>query len=439
MQHKKLPREFWAHGQKSIVRSLFAPLFLHPSLSLSLAIAAAVAAVPALQQQVNASTAASWQFDPETNELVISLPEGTMPKYSAINRGQIAIDLPNTEVGVDATQLYPQGMVRSVGVTQLQPGTARIVVNLAPGMALRVDRTQFQRIGAENRWVLVPSIEPSGPETVETPPQQPTTPNSDAAEVPPAPAPPAVANVEPNRAQQLTPNEQIRPITVPLVSVRTDEQPQRQVAAGLDRPPEAVAAAPEPRVIPFGEPLPTPSRSSLIPDNSRVPARSATGANFILPIGTSLNLIYPGPNPLRLQRQTSGREVLLLQQEITDSRGNAIVPANTPVIGRFETSNLGSRFVAEAIQVNGRNIPLAASSEPIGGRRPVPRDRSLLRNTGIGGAVLFLLSGLSGVGLLLGAAAGAATTYVAAPQPATVQPGQVVEVQLTEDLPQFGF
>ncbi|NJL70059.1 MAG: hypothetical protein HC894_32575 [Microcoleus sp. SM1_3_4] len=140
-----------------------------------------------------------------------------------------------------------------------------------------------------------------------------------------------------------------------------------------------------------------------------------------------------------MQRQTSGREVLLLQQAITDSRGNAIVPANTPVIGRFETSNLGSRFVAEAIQVNGRNIPLAASSEPIGGRRPVPRDRSLLRNTGIGGAVLFLLSGLSGVGLLLGAAAGAATTYVAAPQPATVQPGQVVEVQLTEDLPQFGF
>jgi AMIN domain len=439
MQHKKLPRECWTYSQKLSLRSLLAPLFLNPSLSLSLAIAAAVAAVPAVHQQVIASTAASWQFDPATNELIISLPEGTTPKYSAIDRSQIAIDLPNTEVGVDATQLYPEGMVRSVGVIQLQPGTARIVVNLAPGMALRTDRTQFQRVGTGNRWVLVPSIEPSSPETADTPAQQPINQNSTTTAESPASAPPAVANLEPNSPQQPTPNEQIRPITVPLVSLRVDEQPRRQVATRFDRPPEAVAAAPEPRVIPFGDPLPTQSRSGAIPDNSRVPARVATGANFILPAGTSLNLIYPGPNPLRLQRQTSGREVLLLQQGITDSQGNAIVPANTPVIGRFETSNLGSRFVAEAIQVNGRNIPLAATSEPIGGRRPVPRDRSLLRNTGIGGAALFLLSGLSGIGLLLGAAAGAATTYVATPQPATIGPGQVVEVQLTEDLPQLGF
>jgi hypothetical protein len=112
----------------------------------------------------------------------------------------------------------------------------------------------------------------------------------------------------------------------------------------------------------------------------------------------------------------------------------AIVPANTPVIGRFETSNLGSRFVAEAIQVNGHNIPLAASSEPIGGRRQRPSDRSLLGNTGIGGLALFLLSGFSGIGLLVGAAAGVGTTYVASPQPATIQPGQILQVQLTEDL-----
>ncbi|MEG4107979.1 hypothetical protein [Microcoleus sp. S13_C5] len=52
---------------------------------------------------------------------------------------------------------------------------------------------------------------------------------------------------------------------------------------------------------------------------------------------------------------------------------------------------------------------------------------------------MFLLSGFSGIGLLAGAAAGAATTYVAAPQPATIQPGQILQVQLTEDLPQFGF
>lgn len=125
------------------------------------------------------------------------------------------MDLPNTEVGVDATQLYPEGMVRSVGVSQLQPGTARIVVNLAPGMAIRADRTQFQKIGADNRWVLVPSIEPRGPETAETQAPPTTTPNSTAEGLPPAPAPPAVANFEPNPTPTPTPNDHIR-LTTPI-------------------------------------------------------------------------------------------------------------------------------------------------------------------------------------------------------------------------------
>ena len=178
MQHKILTPRFWTHLQKLSVRSIAPALFGRQSLSLSLALVVAVAALPAAQQQANASTATSWQFDPETNELIISLPEGTTPKYSVVNRGQIAVDLPNTEVGVDATQLYPEGMVRSVGMIQLQPGTARIVVNLAPGMAVRADRIQFQRVGADNRWVLVPSIEPSGPETPETSAESVPIPNS---------------------------------------------------------------------------------------------------------------------------------------------------------------------------------------------------------------------------------------------------------------------
>ncbi len=95
--------------------------------------------------------------------------------------------------------------------------------------------------------------------------------------------------------------------------------------------------------------------------------------------------------------------------------------------------------MVEAISLNGRNIPLLAQSEPVGGRRQEPTDRSVFRNTGIGGLAVFLLTGFSGIGLLAGAAAGVATTYVAAPQPATIQPGQILQVQLTEDFPQLGF
>ncbi|MEG3836470.1 MULTISPECIES: AMIN domain-containing protein [unclassified Microcoleus] len=441
MPYKKLPRKFWEDLQKLTVNYLAPGLFAIESLSLSLAVVAAVAAVPATLEPANASTVTSWKFDPATNQLEITLPEGTTPRYSLLNPSQIAVDLPNTEIGVDATQLYPQGRVRSVEVSQLQPGTARILVNLAPGVGFSAGKVQFQRSGLENRWVLRPSIEPT--RIMETPETQPqpaiqvpqnqrlTDSNSTAAPEVDRPEPPTSPNPATNYSQPPTPNDQIRPLRVPLVNVRLDERRGVQAAALPRLDPQITAAAPQQRTLTFGEPLPG--------GRSNAPLQAATGANVLLPAGTELSLLYPGDRALRLQAKPSQEEVLLLQGGIFDSRGNTIVPANTPVIGRFETTNLGSRFVVEAISLNGRNIPLLARSEPVGGRRQQPSDRSLLRNTGIGGLALFLLSGFSGVGLLAGAAGGVATTYVAAPQPATIQPGQIFQVQLTEDFPQFGF
>ncbi len=443
MPYKKLLTRFEEELQKLTVNSLVRGLFAIESLSLSLAVAAAVATVPATLEPANASTVTSWKFDPATNQLEITLPEGTTPTYSLLNPSQIAVDLPNTEIGVDATQLYPQGRVRSVGVSQLQPGTARILVNLAPGVGFSAGQVQFQRIGVENRWVLRPSIEPTrSVETAETQPQRaiqvpqnqpPADSNSTAATEIDRPDPPTSLNPATNSSQPPTPNDQIRPLRVPLVNVRLDGGSGVKGTAVPGLAPQITAAdAPQQRTLTFGEPLPR-GRS-----NARLQA--VAGADVLLPAGTELSLLYPGAQALRLARAKPSREeVMLLQGGILDSRGNTIVPANTPVIGRFETTNLGSRFVVEAISLNGRNIPLFARSEPVEGRRKQPSDRSLLRNTGIGGLALFLLSGFSGIGLLAGAAGGVATTYVAAPQPATIQPGQILQVQLTEDFPQFGF
>ncbi|MEG4074626.1 AMIN domain-containing protein [Microcoleus sp. Pol14C2] len=443
MPYKKLFTRFGEDLQKLTVNSLAPGLLAIESLSLSLAVVTAVATVPVTLEPANASTVTSWKFDPATNQLEITLPEGTTPTYSLLNPSQIAVDLPNTELGVDATQLYPQGRVRSVGVSQLQPGTARILVNLAPGVGFSAGKVQFQRIGVENRWVLRPSIEPTPiMETSETQPQPamqvpqnqpPTDSNSTAATEVDRPESPTSPNPGSNFSQRSSSNDQIRPITVPLVNVRLDERRGVQAAAVPRLAPQITAvAAPQQRTLTFGEPLPR--------GRSNAPLQAATGANVLLPAGTELSLLYPGDRALRLARAKPSREeVLLLQGGILDSLGNTIVPANTSVIGRFETTNLGSRFVVEAISLNGRNIPLVARSEPLEGRRAQPSDRSLLRNTGIGGLALFLLSGFSGIGLLAGAAGGVATTYVAAPQPATIQPGQILQVQLTEDFPQFSF
>jgi len=437
MQYKKLPPKFWTDLQKLTVKCMVPSLLGSVPLGGSLACAVAtVATVQITLQPAYASTVTSWQFDPATNQLEITLPEGTTPTYSLLNPNQIAVDLPNTEIGVDATQLYPQSNVRSVGVIQLRPGTARILVNLAPGVAFNGEKVQFQRVGVENRWVLRPSIEPTTivetPETQAPPNEPPTDSNSTAAAEVDRPQPPTSPNPATNSSQQPTPNDQIRPLTVPLVNIPLDERRGVRAAAVPRLAPQiTAAAAPEQQTLTFGEPLPR--------DRPNARKQAAAGANVLLPAGAELSLLYPGDRALRLQAKPSRQEVLLLQGGILDSRGNTIVPANTPVIGRFETTNLGSRFVVEAISLNGRNIPLSASSEPVGGRRPQPSDRSVFRNSGIGGFALFLLSGFSGIGLLAGAAAGAATTYVASPQPATIQPGQILQVQLTEDLPQFGF
>ncbi|NJK38875.1 MAG: hypothetical protein HC835_06990 [Oscillatoriales cyanobacterium RM2_1_1] len=114
------------------------------------------------------------------------------------------------------------------------------------------------------------------------------------------------------------------------------------------------------------------------------------------------------------------------------------MPPDTPVVGRFETGSRGSRFIAEAINLEGRSIPFKAESDWIDGTRE-PDAGNILLDSGIGGLGIFLLSGLSGIGLLAGAAAGAIFGFATSPQPTTLVPGQVVEVQLTEDLRQSEF
>jgi hypothetical protein len=130
---------------------------------------------------------------------------------------------------------------------------------------------------------------------------------------------------------------------------------------------------------------------------------------------------------------------LLLSQAIRDQSGNIIAPEGTQVIGRFETDSDGSRFVAQAMTLQGRNVRLTAESGTIAGDRQVS-EGSLIRNSAIGATALTVLGALTGgvgalAGALAGAAAGAATTYVTSPQPATIQPNQVIEVRLIEDLP----
>ncbi len=85
--------------------------------------------------------------------------------------------------------------------------------------------------------------------------------------------------------------------------------------------------------------------------------------DVLLPEGAVLSLIYPGKKPLRMQVGTQRQEVLLLTEAIRDREGQIVVPAGSHIIGRFETNSRGSRFIAQAIAIGSRHLPLAAQSE----------------------------------------------------------------------------
>ncbi|HLO46819.1 MAG TPA: AMIN domain-containing protein, partial [Kamptonema sp.] len=247
MQHKKPVQGFWPSVQRLSLNIATPTQFACQSFGLiATFVTATVVAMPIGQQQATAALLTNWQFDPGTNQLEVMLPDGITPKFSLLNEPtRIVVDLPNTEVATDTTQLYREGTVRSVSLSQFQPAIARIVIDFAPGVVLTPEQVQLQRIGLENRWVLRPLV--SGTETPlsqgnqatgamgsptaqprgDRPPtavpqttaqssrrvQTPSAPQANRFQNPPTANPPVLE----------TPNAQIQPLNVPIVSVPVNQ------------------------------------------------------------------------------------------------------------------------------------------------------------------------------------------------------------------------
>ncbi|WP_448597138.1 AMIN domain-containing protein [Thermoleptolyngbya sp.] len=205
-------------------------------------------------------------------------------------------------------------------------------------------------------------------------------------------------------------------------------------------------ASPSPS-LPALEPAVLPGGASSRPSSTgRLPAASVAATSFnpnvLLPSGTSMIARYPGQAPLTLRGDRPWQDVLILTEPVRDSSGRVVFPRDSQLLGRFETNREGSRFIVQAISVDGRNQRIEARSDRLSGDRRVSED-DILRNSaiGAGGALLLglLTGGIGLVGLALGAGAGAATTFITAPQPATILPNQIIEVRLTQDVPRGFF
>jgi hypothetical protein len=199
--------------------------------------------------------------------------------------------------------------------------------------------------------------------------------------------------------------------------------------------PQGVGA---PGSLVFGQPLPTASYGTAKP----LPIGSTTvvtaldnlsTGGIVVPVGTSLNLRYGGAQTLKLVSGPPRQEILVLQTAVVDRLGKTIIPAGSAVLGQFETDGGGSRFVTQALSFPGRNLAINGQSVSLSGNRKVSNNK-LLQNSGIGAVAGAILGGISGGNVIGGAAAGAAITYAIAPKNALIEPGQVVEIRLTQDL-----
>lgn len=449
----------------------------HP-LGLALGLGAGAIATVVVATPAQAAALTQWRFDPVSQQLEVTIPPGTTPRYFLLAQPtRIVMDLPNIDMGAVSEQETYQGAVRQIRVSQFQPGLTRIVLELSPDAVLAPGQVQLQQLTATSnasaRWALRPLFESGSGEIAansataaaidQTAIDQTASATAAAS---PAPVSPSPASADlPDDLQGRSPSALLTtapasvgstpapvnatpptPATSPS-GVASDWQippalppalPQTSSPSMVTVPPLSAAAAIQPAPIQPAPAQPAPAQPAA-PALIQPPtiATAPSNPNLLLPSGTALNLRYPRQTALTLSPETPWQEVLVLDQSVLDFDGNVVFPAESQVIGRFETSSRGSQFIAQAISLNGRNLRLDAESANLGGDRQVS-ERNLIRNSAlgvIGVTVLGVLTGGIGLlGLAAGAATGAATTYVTAPQPATIQPNQIVEVRLTRDI-----
>ncbi len=263
----------------------------------------------------------------------------------------------------------------------------------------------------------------------------------------PQASPKPIPSVSPQVAPQSSfPLPDRMPTVLPNQSAPMPQQPSVFPAAGIAQPVDRnpIASNPatvQPNVISFGQPLVTsvpPSSVMQPPLQSSTFNASPTGPIVLqssndgrvgLPAGTVLMVRYTGISPISVKGE-SRKEILTLQSAIRDRNGAILAPEGTTIYGAFVGKE--NRFVAESIVLQGQTISLVAESPNLGGSRN-PSERSLLQNSGLGLLAGVLVGGLSGGNAVGGAAAGAIVSYVMAPKSATIQPGQTLELKLTQD------
>lgn len=281
----------------------------------------------------------NWRFDPNTNQLEVTVPAGITPRYSLLAQPtRIVLDLPETQIGtVDPRGTY-SGAVREVRVSQFQPNVARIVLELAPNIVLSNPQAQLQQVkdsaqtrsASQNvRWTLRPVFVASAPSA------KTQAVFNDLRPIQTAPTPPASMPAVPI-AQ--TPNDFGLPPAPPTI----DTVPS---VMAPDLPPAQSSPLPTAPAAGSGS---SPGSSLLFPD---APVRSNLPSNPLqLPeVNSSLAIpssfppinapaVQPTVTVPQLDRRSAPQEPRSIP---TEPRSTTLPIENTPVPARSRTIEFG--------------------------------------------------------------------------------------------------
>jgi len=111
-----------------------------------------------------------WRFDSDRNRLEFTTDDGVQPKAQLFtNPTRLIVDLPGTTIERPIVNQLTNGAIRTVRVGQLNPQTARIVVELAPGYTIDPKQVQVQ-VASSGEWsVQLPDAERIAPSSRITP------------------------------------------------------------------------------------------------------------------------------------------------------------------------------------------------------------------------------------------------------------------------------
>ncbi len=451
-----------------------------------------------------------WEFDPYTNELQITVPEGITPEYSILTEPpRISIDIPNGDTTLEPSTENYQGIVRQVRIAQIESGVTRIVMEFAPGVTLEPTQVTLTPIGQSNRWIVRPAVqladtlptavnEPEAdlrtlpmlpPSAANQPPgismplpllessESNSTPEFSempTLNVPPPPPQLSELNITVDDARSLgltedvdfelpvetptainsTPTVTVPPVenigaeegieqaTTPIEIIPILVNPEPEILASREPQIQETQAALDPGAdgsIAFGQTLPVTGAiasppetiTAVTPPSTPEEVAANIPSDVLLSSGTVLVLSYPGSVAIALEDRLPRQEVLLVYSDIYDGTGQLIAPVGTPVIGSFVRDRGQIRFQTQSIVLKGRAIPFLAQSEPIDGNRDIS-ERRTLSYSALGAVAGAVLGGLAGGPLLGGAAAGAVTSVLRSDIAATVEPGQILPVRLSE-------